>query len=173
MTIMSLDISTKATGLAIHEDSVLIHVECITPTGGVWDRIRVIAQRVVDLYQEYKPDVIVTEEPEPAFVKNNIDVYRKLTITHGAIILGIHAAKGPEMITCTASHWRKLVGIKTGRGIKRETLKKESIRVAKELYTDYAERIGSSDDKADAVLIGRAYWNEHAARAEKEYNWEE
>ena len=172
MTIMSLDISTKATGLAIHEDSVLVHVECITPKGEVWDRISAIAQRVVDLYQEYKPDVIVTEEPEPAFVKNNIDVYRKLTITHGAIILGIHAAGGPEIKTMTASHWRKLVGIKTGRGIKREGLKKESIKVAKELYPDYAERIGGSDDKADAILIGKAYYNEHTARAEKEFNWE-
>lgn len=169
---MSLDISTKATGVAIYEDSVLVHLECITPKDEVWDRISAIAQRVTDLYLEYKPDVIVTEEPEPAFVKNNIDVYRKLTITHGAIILGIHAAKGPEIITCTASHWRKLVGIKTGRGIKRETLKKESIRVAKELYPDFAERIGLSDDKADAILIGRAYWNERTARAEKEFNWE-
>ena len=172
MTIMSLDISTKATGVAIFDDQKLVHLECITPKGEVWDRISTIAQRVTDLYQEWRPEVVATEEPEPAFVKNNIDVYRKLTITHGAIILGIHAAGGPEVRTATASHWRKLVGIKTGRGIKREALKKESIRVAKELYPDYAEHIGLSDDKADAVLIGRAYINEHAARAEKEYNWE-
>jgi Holliday junction resolvasome RuvABC endonuclease subunit len=170
---MSLDISTKATGVAIFDDDKLVHLECITPKGEVWDRISVLAQCVTDLYLEYKPDVIVTEEPEPAFVKNNIDVYRKLTIAHGAIILGIHAAGGPEVRTATASHWRKLVGIKTGRGIKREMLKKESIRVAKELYPTHADEIGLSDDKADAVLIGRAYINEHAARAEKEYNWEE
>ena len=172
MTIMSLDISTKATGVAIFEDDKLIHLECITPKGEVWDRISTIAQRVTDLYLAYRPEVIVTEDPEPAFVRNNIDVYKKLTITHGAIILGIHAAGGPEMITMTASHWRKLVGIKTGRGVKREVLKKESIRVAKELYIDYVERIGGSDDKADAVLIGRAFLNEQAQRVEKEWNWE-
>ena len=172
MTIMSLDISTKATGVAIFKDEVLVHLECIAPRGEVWDRISAIAQRVTDLYLERRPEVVVTEEPEPAFVKNNIDVYRKLTITHGAIILGIHAAGGPEIKTMTASHWRKLVAIKTGRGIKREVLKKESIRVAKELYPSYAADIGGSDDKADAVLIGRAYINEHAERAQREWNWE-
>lgn len=172
MTIMSLDISTKATGLAIFENSVLIHLECITPKGEVWDRISTIAQRVIDLYQKYKPEIIITEDPEPAFVRNNIDVYKKLTITHGAIILGIHAAGGPEIQTVTASHWRKLVGIKTGRGVKREILKKESIRVAKELYPSFSLDIGSSDDKADAILIGRAYYNEYFIKKEKEYNWE-
>ena len=172
MTIMSLDISTKATGVAIFEDDKLVHLECIAPRGEVWDRISAIAQRVTDLYLAYRPAVVATEEPEPAFVKNNIDVYRKLTITHGAIILGIHAAGGPEVRTATASHWRKLVGIKTGRGIKREALKQESIKIAKELYSDYANEIGVSDDKADAVLIGRAYINERCAKEEKEWNWE-
>jgi len=172
MTIMSLDISTKATGLAIYEDEILIHLECITPKGEVWDRISAIAQRVIDLYQKYKPSIIVTEDPEPAFVKNNIDVYKKLTIAHGAIILGIHAASGPEIVTMTASHWRKLVGIKTGKGVKREVLKKESIRVAKELYPNFSSDIGANDDKADAILIGRAYWNEYCAKKEKEWNWE-
>lgn len=172
MRIMGLDLSTTSSGVAVLEDGVLTHVECIAPRGDVWKRISAIAQRVVDLYQEYKPDVIIAEEPEPAFVKNNIDVYRKLTITHGACILGLYACGAPEMKTCTASHWRKHVGIATGRGVKRDALKKRDIERAKELYPQQADEIGLNDDKADAVLIARSYWNEHQARAAKEYNWE-
>ena len=100
MTIMSLDISTTSTGVAILEDNYLVLVECIAPVGNVWKRIRKITNRIEELVIQYKPQAIIAEEPEPAFVKNNIDVYRKLTIAHGDITIMLDKYK-LEMQLCT------------------------------------------------------------------------
>ena len=113
---------------------------------------------------EYQPDIIYAEEPEPAFVKNNIDVYRKLTFAHGAIAIVLnHYSK--EMKLCSSSHWRKQVGIKTGRGIARAQLKPLDIAKANELFNLNTK----NDDLADAVLIGQAYINEFN---KDEFDWE-
>ena len=103
--------------------------------------------------------------------KDNIDVYRKLTIAHGDITIMLDQHK-LEMQLCTASHWRKMVGIKTGRGITRAMLKPKDIEKAKELFPKFANDIKNNDDKADAILIGYGYYLERASRDELEYNWE-
>ena len=48
--------------------------------------------------------------------------------------------------------WRKDCGIRTGRGIKREALKKADIQFVKDNYN-----IDVNDDIADAICIGHAY----------------
>lgn len=164
-TILSLDISTTSTGYAIYQDGNLTDFGVIAPTGKVISRIEKIAQKVDELMQEYKPDVVYAEEPEPAFVKNNIDVYRKLTFTHGAIAIVLnHYDK--EMLLCSSSHWRKQVGIKTGRGITRAQLKPLDIAKANELFKIDTK----NDDIADAILIGWAYILEFEHL--NEFNWE-
>lgn len=156
--LLSLDISTKSTGVAIFKDDELIHYECITATStNVYNRIEKITERVAALLDEYKPSQVIAEEPEPAFVKNNIDVYRKLTFAHGAICMELNKRK-LTMELCTSSHWRKEVGIKTGRGITRESLKKKDIELVKELYN-----LDVNDDIADAILIGRSVINNRSA----------
>ena len=168
MVVLALDISTTATGIAVLEDDKLLLVECVAPASrNVYTRIEKITERIEEIYKEYKPDVVIAEEPEPAFVKNNINVYRKLTIAHGCIAIMLNHYK-MEMELCSASHWRKNCGIKTGRGITRAMLKPQDIALAKELFPDYADNIGSSDDKADAVLIGHSWFVEN----NKSYNWE-
>ena len=163
--ILSLDISSTSTGYAIYQDGNLSDFGVIAPSGKVISRIEKIAQKIDELMQQYKPDVIYAEEPEPAFVKNNIDVYRKLTFTHGAIAIVLnHYNK--EMKLCTSSHWRKQVGIKTGRGITRAQLKPLDIAKANELFNLKTQ----NDDIADAVLIGWAYIKEF--ENSDEFNWE-
>ena len=51
-----------------------------------------------------------------------------------------------------ASSWRKECGIKTGAGVKRETLKKNDIDFVKKTYN-----LDVNDDIADAICIGYAY----------------
>lgn len=163
-TILSLDISTKSTGYAIFQENKLIAYGVIAPTGNTITRIEKIADEINLLMLEYHPDIIYAEEPEPAFVKNNIDVYRKLTFAHGAIAIVLnHYSK--EMQLCSASHWRKQVGIKTGRGITRTQLKPVDVAKANELFNLNTK----NDDLADAVLIGQAYINEFY---KDEFNWE-
>ena len=164
MVILSLDISTKSTGYAIFQDDKLVTYGIIAPTGEVITRIEKIADAVNSLMLEYKPDIIYAEEPEPAFVKNNIDVYRKLTFAHGAIAIVLnHYHK--EMKLCSSSHWRKQVGIKTGRGITRAQLKPIDIMKANELFNLNTK----NDDIADAVLIGWSYILEF--ENSQEFDW--
>ena len=164
-TLLALDISTTSTGYAIFKEKELILSGTIAPTGNAITRIEKIAEKVNELMLEYNPDIIYAEEPEPAFVKNNIDVYRKLTFAHGAIAIVLnHYSK--EMQLCSSSHWRKQVGIKTGRGITRAQLKPLDVAKANELFNLNTK----NDDLADAVLIGWSYIVEHGTAA-AEFDW--
>ena len=167
MTLLSLDISTTSTGYAIFKDKKLITSGTFAPAGNVITRIEKIAENVSELMEQYKPDIIYAEEPEPAFVKNNIDVYRKLTFAHGAIAIVLnHYQK--EMKLCSSSHWRKQVEIKTGRGITRAQLKPIDIAKANELF----DLNTKNDDIADAVLIGWSYILEFGGTAAAEqFEW--
>ena len=165
MTILSLDISTTSTGYAVFTDKKLISYGVIAPPGKTLTRIEKIADEINLLMLEHEPDIIYAEEPEPAFVKNNIDVYRKLTFAHGAIAIVLnHYNK--EMQLCSSSHWRKQVGIKTGRGITRAQLKPIDIAKANELFNLTLK----NDDIADAILIGWSYVLEYPESVE-EYAW--
>lgn len=155
MIILSLDISTRSTGYAVFQDRKLIAYGTITPKGEVITRIEKLADEVNLLMLEYHPDIVYTEETEPA-KQRLIDTYRKLTFAHGAIAIVLnHYHK--ELKYCTSSHWRKIVGIKTGAGIKREQLKPLDIAKANELF----KLDTKNDDLADAVLIGWSYILEH------------
>lgn len=163
MIVIGLDISTKSTGYSVWKDSTLVTSGCIAAaSSNVYKRIKKITEGIQKIVQQYKPDVVYAEEPEPAFVKNNIGVYRKLTFAHGAIemMLDQHDLK---MTLCSSSHWRKQCGIKTGRGIKREELKKLDVAAAATIL----RREPVNDDEADAVLIGQSYVLEHNV-----FNWE-
>lgn len=161
MIILALDISTKMTGYAVYNNHELIASGFAASTKeNVYDRIQIITAKIKDIVQEYKPDKVVAEEPEPAFVRNNLNVYRKLTFAHGDLCMMLHKYK-LTMELCTSSHWRALVGIKTGRGVTRAMLKPKDIAKVKELYNKDV-----NDDEADAILIGLAYVKEHGAAAE-------
>ena len=61
---------------------------------------------------------------------------------------------GKKLEFFTASEWRKKCGIRTGRGIKRDTLKAADIKFVKDNYN-----LNVNDDIADAICIGYAYTN--------------
>ena len=161
--LLALDISTTSTGYAVFKEQQLIDYGIIAPTGGVITRIEKIAEKVNDLMLKYHPTIVYAEEPEPAFVKNNIDVYRKLTFAHGAIAIVLNHYQ-QEMKLCSSSHWRKQVGIKTGRGITRAQLKPLDIAKANEIF----KLNTNNDDIADAVLLGWSYILEHN---QHEFDW--
>lgn len=52
------------------------------------------------------------------------------------------------------SEWRKVCGIKTGSGVRRDSLKPKDIAFVKEKYN-----LIVNDDIADAIGIGHAYLN--------------
>lgn len=165
MILLSLDISTKSTGWAVYRDKQLIDAGCAASASkNVYERITYITKEIENIAEKYHPQEVVAEEPEPAFVGNNLNTYRKLTFIHGTISIMLDRYNlGMKLVT--SSHWRKKVGIKTGAGVKREFLKQADMEKAKELVNGIVEI--TNDDIADAVLIGYSHLIEEKEEPEK------
>lgn len=156
MKILSIDASTKSTGIAIFQQDKLIHYECISAkSDNKYKRILIMVQKIVQLYQKYKPTDIIMQDILPQDVKHNQNIFKALIYLQAAIILQLYK-KGINVNLYVASHWRSLVNIKVGRGIKRETLKKASQELVKNKY-----QIDVNDDISDAICIGIAYLQQH------------
>lgn len=153
MILLALDLSTKATGIAIFKDEQLIHYECKTcSSSDTLKRIDVMTERIIELWEKYHPTNVVIEDVIPEDVRHNQSVYKALIYTQAAVVLAIHKLGGQPPHFYVSSEWRKKVGIHTGRGVKRETLKQASINLVKKEFS-----IDVSDDIADAICIGKAY----------------
>lgn len=154
--IMSLDISTRSTGLAIFDNNKLIAYKLITATStDLIKRIQKITKEIQETIEEYnRIDKLILEEVRPEdSVGLNTNTHRALMWAQAAIAFMIH--DNYPKITMEYVYpgtWRKDCGIKTGRGIKREALKKADIQFVKDNYN-----IDVNDDIADAICIGHAY----------------
>ena len=160
MKVLAIDASSKSTGVAIFQDTKLIHYECITSLkADSFQRIQIMKDRILKLYKKYKPTDIVMQDVLPQDVKHNQQVFKVLIYLQAAIVLGLSWECNVRHVQLyTASHWRSLCGIKTGRGIKRDTLKKASIQLIKKEYN-----INVNDDISDAICLGRAYVLQHGS----------
>lgn len=150
---LAIDASTKSTGIAVFDDNKLIHYECISENdGNKLTRIDKMVKKIIPIIKKYKPESIVMQEVLPQDVKHNQAVYKALIYLQAAIVLQNYRCGGPDINFVVSSHWRKVCGIRTGRGVRRQTLKKASQDLVKQLY-----KIQVNDDVSDAILIGVAY----------------
>lgn len=160
MKILAIDASSKSTGIAIFQDNQLMYYECISiQIDDTYARIIKMRDRILEIYNKYQPTDIVMQEILPQDVRHNQLVFKTLIYLQSAIILGLYQnfhVKNVQLVV--ASHWRSLCGIRTGRGIKRDTLKKASINLIKKKYG-----IEVNDDVSDAICIGLAYLEQHAS----------
>lgn len=157
MITMAIDASTHSSGLAIFKNNQLIHYQCIQAHDNKsFIRIQKMVKRIKQLYQQYKPTDIVIQDVLPQDVKNNQQVFKTLIYLQAAIVLQLNKLGALNIDLVVASHWRAQCGIKTGRGIKRQQLKKASIKLIKQIYN-----IDVNDDISDAICIGIAYISEH------------
>lgn len=156
MKILAIDASTKSSGIAIFQQGKLIHYECLIQSDrNVYKRIENMSNRIVEICKKYKPTNIVMEEVLPQDVRQNQSVYKALIYLQGETVtkLGI---LGYKVDLCVVGHWRRICGIHTGSGIKRETLKAASQRLVKMIYN-----INVNDDISDAICLGIAYIKEN------------
>lgn len=154
MITMAIDASSKATGIAIFNNKSLIHYECIYATeNNPFDRIIKMTQRVEELYNTWHIDNVVMEDVIPEDVRHNQQVFKVLHYLQASIVLMLHKYK-QSVIFYVSSEWRKKCGIKTGRGITRDTVKQSDIKFVKDKYN-----LDVNDDIADAIGIGHAYLN--------------
>lgn len=156
MKTLAIDASSKSSGIAIFEEGKLIHYECIIKTStDSLKRIEEMVKRIRQVYDQFQPTNIIMQDILPQDVKHNQNVYKVLIYLQAAIVLSLHQAGAVVQFT-TASHWRSICGIKTGPGIKRDSLKLASKHLVKNIYN-----IDVNDDISDAICIGMAYVIQH------------
>ena len=157
MNILSLDASTKSTGCAIYKHNKLQSYLCITSTSNdLFNRIKVMIDGIKDILIK-NPDInyIVLEEVrQEGFI--NIKTYKALMYLQGCIAMMVHQNfKHIEINYLYPSSWRKICGIKQGRGVQRSSQKQNDINWVKEKFN-----IQENDDIADAIALGYAYINQ-------------
>ena len=154
MKVLALDLSTKSAGWAYFEGKKLIDYGCITATNSnTLTRIATIVEQLEIIHNRYLPQEVIVEEVLPEDVGHNSTVYKALMYLQGMVAVTFNKY-GKKLEFFTASEWRKKCGIRTGRGIKRDTLKAEDIKFVENNYM-----ISANDDICDAICIGHAYVN--------------
>lgn len=149
MITLALDLSTKSSGQAIYNEQELIKYGCITSAStNLFTRIDKMVEELTKILTEEKIDRVVIEEVLPEDIRNNQTVFKALMYLQGFICRTLDRFKlTPSFVV--ASHQRKLCGIKTGAGIKRESLKSKDIAFVKSQFG-----LTVNDDIADAICIG-------------------
>lgn len=151
----SLDQSTKKTGWCIWQNGIYKESGLIDHEKEK-NASRRFAKMTIDIFtllDRYKPVVLYIEDTA---LQRNVKTLKELSQLQGTII-GYAVAKDIDVQIIAPSEWRKILGIKTGAGIKREALKKECL--------EWVERnigITRSEDEIEAIAIGAAVlalWN--------------
>lgn len=165
MKVITIDASTKSTGVAFFNEQQLIDFICITASSSdLIKRIQKIIKELNDFLNKYPADKIILEEVRPENGLQNIKTHRALMWLQAAIAFMVHENHPHAVIEYVyPSEWRAACGIKNGRGIRREAQKANDILFVKENYG-----IDVNDDIADAIGIGHAYVNQLT----NEMNWE-
>jgi Holliday junction resolvasome RuvABC endonuclease subunit len=155
--LLTIDGSTKSTGWSIFCGKDLkAHGVIGAGSANLYHRIDKMVEEIDKIIEEYHPTKIVMEDVLPDDVKNNNNVFKALMYLQG-FLMKLFDKHDLTAKLITASHWRKGCGIKTGAGIKRESLKPKDIQFVKEQYG-----LDVNDDEADSICIGWAETHEPA-----------
>lgn len=167
MKVLSIDASTKSSGWAVFDDTMLLDHGCITASStDLIKRIHKMTQGLEEIIKKYNIETIVLEEVLPDMwgnKKTNLTTYKALMYLQAEINVMIHDNGYKVSIEYVyPNEWRAKCGIKTGSGIKREALKAADIKFIYETYGCVV-----NDDEADGIGIGHAYVHQ----LENEINW--
>ena len=166
--ILSLDLSTKSSGWAVFNGEDLIEHGCITSAStDMIKRIHIMTDGIKTLLDKYLDiDTIIVEEvrPEGGYGVGNQKTHKALMYLQAALEFLVHDDynKRVNIEYIYPSSWRAAIGIKTGRGVKRTSLKEQDIEFVKEQFG-----LEVNDDEADAICIGFA----HNKEVSNEINW--
>lgn len=144
--ILSLDQALSVTGYAIFEDEKLIKSGILSVKKGSSEFYSMPLQ-LTELIETVKPDYVVFED---TMFQKNVGTLKKLSRLQGVIIIACIKGKIPYRMYMPAQ-WRKIVGIQTGKGIKREELKKMAQEKVYENHT-----VKAAEDESEAICIGEA-----------------
>lgn len=153
MKTLSLDLSSKSSGWSVFDEKELHKYGCITSAStDLIKRIHIMTDNIQELIKKYNINKVVVEEVRPEMGTQNIKTHRALMWLQAAVAIMLHDEYKMELEYIYPSEWRKICGIKTGSGIRRETLKQRDIEFVKNKFN-----LDVNDDIADAIGIGYAY----------------
>lgn len=166
MKVISIDGSTKSTGVAVFDNEELIYYDCIKASSNdVIDRIKKITKRIDEILDYFKPEKLILEEvrPENQYGVGNIQTHRVLMWLQAEINFLCHN-KSPriEVDYIYPNEWRSHIGIHTGAGVHRASLKEKDIQFVKEKFN-----IEVNDDIADAIGIYCGYTNKKKSNGKR------
>ena len=163
--IISLDLSSKSTGWCIYYDNKIQSYGCLqTSSKDVIARIYYMRDNLREIVNKYNIKKAIIEEVRTDY--QNIHTYKVLTWLQAAIIFMFYDIdKNIEIEFMQPSEWRNKIGIRTGKGIKREELKKADIEYVKNKYD-----IEENDDVCDSICLLDAYLSKNKNTGE--INWE-
>ena len=151
----SLDQSTKKTGWCIWQDGVY-KISGLIDHEKEKDASRRFAKMTLSIFSlidKYEPVVIYIEDTA---LQRNVKTLKELSQLQGTI-MGYSMAKKIDIQIISPAEWRKLLGFKIGKGIKRDELKQQCMDW---VYTNLG--ISRSEDEVEAIAIGAAVlelWN--------------
>lgn len=152
MIIVSLDTSTKKTGLAVFKNCKLSEYDCIdlSHISNTSIRVRNMASTLWETLQKCKPDCIVIEELK---VTRNLHTVKLLSyvISTAYLYSVIHQIEYYEI---SPAMWRGVIGIQKNKA-KRAELKALSVQYVLEHFG-----LAVNDDISDAICIGTAFLNQ-------------
>lgn len=154
MNILSIDASTKHSGWAIFKDEKLQNYGDIKASStDLVKRIYKMVNELKTIISENSINKIILEEVRPEDNSQNIKTHKALMYLQAAIVFMVHDNYPNIKIEYLyPSEWRKACGIKTGSGVRRESLKPKDIAFVKKIYD-----LDVNDDIADAIGIGHAF----------------
>ena len=157
MNIIAIDASTKSSGVAVYKHNKLEEYTCITSSSSnLFTRIQVMVDGIKDILIK-NPDIqylVLEEVRQQGFI--NIKTYKALMYLQGCIGMMLNNSfKHIQLDFLYPSSWRKVCGIKQGRGVQRTAQKENDIQWVKQNFN-----IDVNDDIADAIGLGYAYINQ-------------
>ena len=145
MNILALDLGSKSTGWAVAEDGIYTSSGCITASSIDYiARIYKICETIAELIKKYNIDKIYCEEVRPE--QNSHTQKVLIQLQSKVVFVAWEINKKITVDFLTPSAWRAAVGIRTGRGVKREELKAADIKYVE---ITYGKKV--NDDEADAI----------------------
>lgn len=157
MRMLSIDSSTTSTGIAIFENGSLISSHTLIPDkNNKQSNYEQMIYLLIEFFKENKPDIVAIETP---VVVRNPKTQRELTMIYG-VVCGWCLSIGAEFCPMRPTEWRKWCGVHF-KG-KRKELKQCAVNGVVQMYPDLNL---SSEDEAEAILIGHGYINWFNAHA--------
>lgn len=147
--VIGIDQSSKISGYSIITNGKLKKFgTIIADSKEPYDRMAQIYTDFTALFKKEKPDYVAIEAVQ--MQGGNAHAFMLLSNVQGLLFSILYSLEIPFVVV-EASKWRAHAGISTGRGVKRQQLKEQAMKLVADKY-----HVEASEDESESIHI--AYW---------------